>query len=85
MPEKKKTIKTVNGVRECFVVGVTQTHENFNEYMLEDGSVLKMKTVMSEVLRDEGAFDPDGNPVYYVKSQQVLSVDAPDRLRKKEV
>ncbi len=83
MPQPRKTVMTPNGPREGVVIGITSTHENFNEYMLEDGTVMKMKTIVSEVLREDGAWDRDGNPVYYVKSQNVLSVDSPEELRRK--
>jgi hypothetical protein len=57
--------------------------EDWNEYQLMDGSVIKLKAVVSDILRIEGHYDNDGNPVYRVKSSSVLWVRSPDELKKK--
>lgn len=56
--------------------------EHWNEYLLNDGTVIKLRTVTSQVLRVEGEYDNDGNPRYVVKSTNVMAVSAPDKLRK---
>jgi hypothetical protein len=58
------------------------TSEDFNEYLLDDGTVIKLKVVVTEVARIEGLYDPSGNPAYVVSSTNVVSVDAADELRK---
>ena len=65
------------------LIPVTNTQENWNQYILDDGSVVKSKTVVTEIYRIEDFFDPEGNPVYYVKSTNILSVNAPEDLKKK--
>lgn len=57
--------------------------EDWNEYQLMDGSVLRLRVVLSEIVRIEGEYDQDGNPVYVTKSGNVLVVRAPDELKKK--
>jgi hypothetical protein len=57
--------------------------EHWNEYLVDDGSVIKLKTVTSQVFRIEGEHDPDGNPIYLVKSTNLVAVSAPDKLRRK--
>lgn len=57
--------------------------EGWNEYVLHDGTRLKMKTVVSDVVRLE-LFQPDGSPVYLVNSTNVVSALVPDSLKKKE-
>jgi hypothetical protein len=64
----------------AMVIPVNNTTENWNEYLLDDGTVLKIKIVLTEVMRVEGEFDPQGNPMYLVNSQPVVNVDAPDEL-----
>jgi len=59
--------------------------EEWNEYLLDDGSVVRLKSVVTEVLRIEGLYDQDGNPVYRVNTQQVMAVSAPEELRRKDV
>ena len=56
--------------------------EDWNEYQLMDGSVIKMKTVVGEVFRIEDKYDNEGNPVYQVKSNNLLMVKSPDALKK---
>jgi len=57
--------------------------ESWNTYILEDGTTLKLKTVLAEVLRVDGVYDPNtGNPMYVVNANPVLSVNAPDKLKK---
>ena len=57
--------------------------EDWNEYQLMDGSVIKMKLVVSEILRIEGVYDAEGNPAYYIKSATIPVVNAPDTLKRK--
>jgi len=48
--------------------------EDWNEYTLEDGTVLKFKTVVSSIIRTED-YDPmTGDPVYHVRSTNILRV-----------
>jgi hypothetical protein len=39
---------------------------------------------MTEILRIDGLYDSDGNPAYATKAQNVLVVNAPEELRKKQ-
>jgi len=57
--------------------------EDWNEYQLMDGSVIKMKAVVGDIVRIEGKFDNEGNPVYVVRSNNVLMVRSPDNLKRK--
>lgn len=47
--------------------------DDWNEYELEDGSVIRTKTVITKVLRLDGYFDPYGNPIYVVLSQMIVA------------
>lgn len=57
--------------------------EGWNDYILHDGTKLKMKTVVSDVVRLE-LYQPDGSPVYLINSSNVVSAIVPDSLKKKE-
>jgi len=63
-------------------VAINQSSEYFNQYFLDDGTVLRMKLVATRVLRLEDRYDNDGSPVYFVQSTNVLSVDAPHHLKR---
>jgi hypothetical protein len=67
---------------EASVLTFRTTNEDFSEYLLDDGTVVKLKVVVTDVARVEGIFDPQGNPLYIVQSTNVMSVDAPNELRK---
>ena len=56
-------------------------NEEWNEYKLEDGTVLKFKTVVSSIIRTEN-YDPmTGDPDYHVRSTNIIRVKAPEELK----
>ena len=57
--------------------------EGWNVYILEDGTTLKLRTVLAEVFRVEGAYAPNGDPMYVVNANPVMAVNAPDSLKRK--
>lgn len=65
------------------LVEIQQSNEHWNQYLLSDGTVIKMKLVATEVWRFEDQWDNEGNPVYVVKSSNVVTVNPPDQLRRK--
>jgi hypothetical protein len=68
---------------EAVRVEANQSTEHWNQYLLEDGSLLKIKTVVTEIFRVIGEYDGHGNPMYIVRSGNVVSVIATEGLRKK--
>ena len=71
--------KTVDGT----LVDFETLREEYNSYKLSDGSIIRMKTVVTNIIRTE-EFTPGGEPVYIVNSQNVLVADVPDELKKPE-
>jgi hypothetical protein len=67
---------------EATPVEINQAGEQWNQYLLDDGTMIKMKLVATKVLRVDNKYDKEGNPVYFVQSTNVISVAAPDNLRK---
>lgn len=70
------------GEIDAVEVPVRESVERWTEITLEDGSVLKIKPVVLSVVRAENSYDQEGNPLYSVKINQVMTVSAPDNLRK---
>lgn len=68
---------------EALPIDVNQTNEYWNQYMLDDGTVIKMKLVATKVLRVDGKYDNEGNPLYVIQSTNITSVNAPDSLKRK--
>ncbi len=57
--------------------------ENWNTYILHDGTTLKMKTVLAGILRVENEYGPTGDPIYIVNASPVVSTTSPEHLKKK--
>ena len=74
MPERKKVIKVFGNDTAVVDVPINKAVEYFNEYELEDGSVLRVKSVPNAILRVEGQYHGDGKPVYIVLTTPVVSV-----------
>jgi hypothetical protein len=75
MAEHKKTIKLLGNDTLVSDVPITSAlQEHVNEYMLEDGSLIRVRSIPSAVLRVEGQFGPDGSPLYIVINTPVVSV-----------
>ena len=47
--------------------------EDFNEYQLTDGKILRIKIVVTRIIRLEEQKAPDGSPVYLIQSQNVVA------------
>ena len=82
MSENK--IKLNLGGRDVLATPIeaNQASERWNEYLLEDGTILKMKLILKKVLRVDGEYDGEGNPVYVMQSTNVTSITAPGELKK---
>ena len=64
-------------------VSVTETVERWTEVRLEDGTVLKLKPVVITVIRLDGQYDQQGNPMYAVQGGQTMVIGTvPDHLRR---
>jgi len=80
---KKVELKIGDKTVEGTLVDFETMREEYNAYKLADGAVIRMKTVVTNIIRTE-EFTPTGEPVYIVNSQNVLVADVPDELRKPE-
>lgn len=76
-PPTKEQIETSDKVEVDFKVKT----ENWNEYLVEDGTKLRIKLVLTKVERSD-FFDQMGYPIYGVSSHTVTSVSVPKTLRK---
>lgn len=83
MAFSKRKMTLPNGeVREGSVIPFEPERENFSTYLLEDGTTLRIKVVLTEAIRIDGEYQPNGDPVYAVQAAQVLAVTPPEHLRK---
>ena len=63
-------------------VDIKDSKEPWSEYQLEDGSVVRVRPVVSRVLKTE-EFDSDGNPIYQLSVANVVFVDVPENVKRK--
>ena len=67
---------------EAVDVDFETVKEDWNEYKLEDGTVLKFKTVVSSIIRTED-YDPmTGDPVYHIRSTNILRANVAEELKR---
>ena len=67
---------------EAMDVDFETMKEDWNEYKLEDGTVLKFKTVVSSIIRTED-YDPmTGDPVYHVRSTNILRLKVSEEMKR---
>ena len=80
----KKTVKAEfpGGPRDAIEVAIEESLERWTEITLEDGSILRVKPVVLTVLRATDEYDKEGNPLYSVKLNPVMTVSAPEELKK---
>lgn len=58
--------------------------EEWNVYKLADGSTLKVKLVLVNVVRSRDKYDPLGNPIYGITSQNIVKVlNVPEKIKQK--
>lgn len=55
-------------------VGVVISNEPWNEYQLDDGKFLSLKTVLVDVTRAVNEKAPGRQPLYLVKTQIIVKV-----------
>jgi hypothetical protein len=81
MPGNKRKVNFGGQQVEATVMPYQTGAENWNEYLVDDGTVIRVKLVVTEVLRVEGSYDQQGNPLYLINSTNVTTVSSPDNLR----
>ena len=80
---RKRKIRTADGQEvEATVMTFQEGGEHWNEYLVDDGTLVRIKLIAKEVLRLDGQYDSEGNPIYLISSTNVTHVAAPDELRK---
>lgn len=82
MPDEKSKINFGGREVDGTFVEVNSSNERWNEYLLEDGTVLKMKLILKKVMKIDGQYDPEGNPVYVMQSTNVSAINSPSHLRR---
>jgi hypothetical protein len=81
--ERKRRTRLPDGREvDATEIGFRSSGEHWNEYLVDDGTVIRIKIIATEVVRIDDEYDADGNPVYVVKSGNVMAISAPEDLRR---
>ncbi len=86
MAERKTKVQMVPGgpFVDGVEVPVDSSSEKWNEYTLEDGTKIRLKPVIIEVIRVTDQYDPEGNPLYVTKAQPIVTIlEVQERLKRK--
>jgi hypothetical protein len=84
VPDRKKTISLLGQNIQVTNVPILKKNESISEYELEDGSKIQFRAVATAVLRLDGQYDGEGNPIYLVKNGQIVTATtAGEGLRRK--
>ena len=80
----QRKVNFMGQMRDATIVDFEADKESFSTYILHDGTSLKIKAVLTEVIRIDGQYQPNGDPIYGVSAAQVVAVNAAESLRKKD-
>jgi hypothetical protein len=58
-------------------VEVVDSKERWSEYRLADGTMMRIKSVVIAVFRENGQQTQDGEPIYNMKSTLITDIRAP--------
>ena len=64
-------------------VEIVSSDERWSQCTLKDGSIIRLRPVVVEVRRARNKFNPDGEPIYLLKTALITDTKSPPRLRKK--
>jgi hypothetical protein len=69
---------------DAFEVPIVESVERFTDITLEDGAIIRIKPMVVGVIRADGQWDQDGNPIYALRGGPTLMsiVSVPDRLKR---
>lgn len=73
----------VNGkIEEGDVIDFSVIKEEWNQYITSDGTIIKMKTVVSKIVRTNRVNEV-GEPYYFVNSTNIVDAEVPESVIKK--
>ena len=84
MPTRKFTSPTGKTI-EAEIIDIEEITDRPVIVKLSDGSILRLRVDVVEVCRSDDEWDQEGNPLYHVKSGNIISIiECPEHLKKSE-
>ena len=57
--------------------------QNWNEYTLNDGTTIKLQTITTSIVRIDGEYSNQGDPIYVISTQNIVTAsNIPAHMRK---
>ena len=81
---KRKPKKARRKVSEPIPVSTVKAEEYWSTYQLSDGTKMRIRPIVIEVVRLPNKFDDKGNPAYTITSGMIHSLESPRKLKKKK-
>ena len=82
---ERKTKALFNGkMVDGMEVPIEESNEKWSEFKFEDGTIMRAKISLIQVVRVDGEYDPLGNPAYAINMTPTMAIiETPEHLRKK--
>ena len=81
---KGKAKRAGRKVGDPIPVSITKTEEYWSTYKLSDGTTIRVRPIMVEIVRQYNKFDNKGNPVYTITGGVIQDLKPPARLKRKK-
>lgn len=76
---RRKTITGPDGhPHQVNEIGFRPDSEHWNTYLLDDGTVLRVKLIVKTVYKADELRNPDGDPVYLIESENTVVASVPN-------
>ena len=65
-------------------VSITKAEEYWSIYKLSDGTTVRVRPIMVEIMRQRNKFDDKGNPFYTIKGGMIQELKSPNKLKRRK-
>lgn len=84
MAERKTRVLHNGALVDAMDVPIKDSSEKWSEFILEDGTILRMKLTLVSAARIDGQYNDQGEPVYGMNLAPVIvTIEIPDKLKRK--
>lgn len=66
------------------LVSFSNMKQDWNEYFLTDGTTLRVQAVVVEIVRVDGKYGPQGDPIYSIHCQNIVTISNVGEFLRKE-
>ena len=72
--QKTKVTLSPGVVKTGTLVGIEESTERWSDIKLADGSLIRIRQVVVQVVRVDDEYDSQGNPLYVVQSAPIMAI-----------